>query len=141
MNTVSFIWKKIRPHVLVCLFFLVVSLVYFAPKFQGMQVRQGDIEKYVEMSQEVREYYQKEGIGSSWTGSMFSGMPTYTVSTQGGPVNFLNYLEIPVKAIGTGDAGVVFFSLVGFYVLMLILGANIPVAMLGDGRASCRERV
>lgn len=131
MNTVSFIWKKIRPHVLVCLFFLVIALVYFAPKFQGMQVRQGDIEKYVEMSQEVREYYQKEGIGSSWTGSMFSGMPTYTVSTQGGPVNFLNYLEIPVKAIGTGDAGVVFFSLVGFYVLMLILGANIPVAMLG----------
>lgn len=131
MSTIALIWKKIRPHVLVCLFFLAVSLVFFAPKFQGMQLRQGDIEKYVGMSQEVREYYEKEGVGSSWTGSMFSGMPTYTISTQGGPVNLLNYLEIPVKAIGEGDSGIVFFSLISFYILMLILGANIPVAMLG----------
>lgn len=128
MNVVT--WKKIRPHVLVCLFFLAVSLVYFAPKFQGMQLRQGDIEKYVEMSQEVREYYEKEGVGSSWTGSMFSGMPTYTISTQGGPVNFLTYLTRPFEWIGGGDAGVLFFSLLSCYVLMLILGASLPVAIL-----------
>ena len=90
------IWGKIRPHLLVVLFFLALSLFFFAPKFQGMQIRQGDIEKYTGMSQEVREYYQKEGVGSAWTGSMFSGMPTYTITTQGGPVNFLDYLEKPV---------------------------------------------
>lgn len=131
MNTTALIWEKIRPHVLVCLFFLAISLIYFAPRFQGMDLRQGDIEKYFGMSQEVREYYEKEGVGSSWTGSMFSGMPTYTISTQGGPVNMLNYLETPVKAIGVGDAGIVFLSLLTFYVLMLILGASIPVAILG----------
>lgn len=130
MNTLSFIWEKIRPHVWVCLFFLVISLVYFAPKFQGMQLHQGDIEKYLGMSQEVREYYEKEGVGSSWTGSMFSGMPTYTISTQGGPVNFLTYLTRPFEWIGGGDAGVLFLSLLSCYVLMLILGASLPVAIL-----------
>ena len=85
------IWEKIRPHLLVILVFLALSLGFFAPKFQGMQIRQGDIEKYIGMAQEVKEYYQNEGVGSSWTGSMFSGMPTYTISTQGGPVNFLDY--------------------------------------------------
>lgn len=131
MSTTALIWKNIRPHVLVCLFFLAISLIYFAPKFQGMDLRQGDIEKYFGMSQEVREYYEKEGVGSSWTGSMFSGMPTYTISTQGGPVNMLSYLETPVKGIGVGDSGIVFFALLTSYILMLILGASIPVAMLG----------
>jgi len=131
MSTFSLIWGKIRPHVWVGLFFLAVSLIYFAPKFQGMQVHQGDVEKYLGMSQEVREYYQKEGVGSSWTGSMFSGMPTYTISTQGGPVNWLGYLEIPLKMIGDSDAGILFTSLLACYVLMLILGASIPLAILG----------
>ena len=74
MNMITLIWGKIRPHLLVALFFLALSLAFFAPKFQGMQIHQGDIEKYIGMSQEVREYYQKEGVGSSWTGSMFSGI-------------------------------------------------------------------
>ena len=131
MNTISIIWKQIRSHVFVCLFFLAISLIYFAPKFQGMQLLQGDIEKYIEASQEAREYYAKEGVGTSWTGSMFSGMPTYHITTQGGPVNLLNYLEMPFKDLGSSDCGVVFFSLVSCYILMLLLGANIPVAILG----------
>lgn len=131
MNTVSIIWTRIRSHVFVCLFFLAISLIYFAPKFQGMQLQQGDIEKYIEASQEARAYYEKEGVGTSWTGSMFSGMPTYVITTQGGPVNLLNYLEKPFKDLGGSDCGVVFFSLISCYILMLLLGANIPVAILG----------
>ena len=131
MNAVSIIWTKIRPHIFVSLFFLAISLIFFAPKFQGMQLRQGDTEKYMEMSQEARAYYEKEGVGTSWTGSMFSGMPTYAITTQGGPANLLNYLEKPFKDLGGSDCGVVFFSLVSCYVLMLLLGANIPVAILG----------
>lgn len=125
------IWKTVRPHLGVCLLFWGLSLLFFAPKFRGMELRQGDVEKYIEMSQEVREYYEKEGVGSSWTGSMFSGMPTYTITTQGGPANPLTYLEMPLKATGTGDAGAVFFSLISFYILMLVMGAGIPVAVLG----------
>ena len=127
----SLIWKQVRPHLLAVLFFLGISLVYFSPKFQGMQLRQGDVEKYMSMSQEVREYYEKEGVGSSWTGAMFSGMPTYTITTQGGPVNLLGYLVRPFEWLGGSDVGVVFLSLLSFYVLMLLLGASIPVAMLG----------
>ena len=72
MNMILSIWEKMRPHLLVILFFLGISLFFFAPKFQGMQLKQGDIDKYVGMSQEVRKYYQEEGVGSSWTGSMFA---------------------------------------------------------------------
>ena len=130
MNSSS-VWKKVRPHVLVILFFLVLAFVYFAPKFEGLELRRGDVEKYVSMSQEVREYYEQEGVGSSWTGSMFSGMPTYNITTQGGPRNLLDYVEWPVKVLGGSDCGVVFFSLVSSYILMLLLGASIPVAILG----------
>ncbi len=131
MKTVSIIWTKIRSHVYACLFFLIISMIYFVPKFQGMQLRQGDVEKYIEVSREAREYYEKEGEGTSWTGTVFSGMPTYAITTQGGPVNFLDYLEKPFKDLGGSDCGVVFFSLLSCYFLMLLLGANISVAILG----------
>ena len=49
-------WKKARPHVLAVAAFLALSLVYFAPKFEGLELRQGDVEKYLSMSQEAREY-------------------------------------------------------------------------------------
>ncbi len=124
-------WKKARPHVLAVAAFLALSLVYFAPKFEGLELRQGDVEKYLSMSQEAREYYEKEGVGTSWTGSMFSGMPTYTITTQGGPRNLLDYVEWPFKKLDGSDCGVVFFSLVSTYILMLVLGASVPVAVLG----------
>lgn len=133
MNTITFlsVWRIVRPHIFVCLFFYITSLAFFSPTFQDKQIRQGDVEKYMGMSQEVREYYQKEGVGSSWTGSMFSGMPTYTITTQGGPVNLLSYVEYPLKMMGDSDRGVVFASMLTFYLLMLILGARIPIAILG----------
>ena len=86
-------WKLVRPHVVVVLLFLVLAMVYFAPALDGKEIHQGDVEKFMGMSQELREYYQKEGKSSAWTGSMFSGMPAYTIGVWGGTVNLLDVVE------------------------------------------------
>lgn len=129
--SVTDFWKLIRPHVFVFLFFLVLAMVYFAPAMDGKEIRQGDVEKFMGMSQELREYYQKEGKSSAWTGSMFSGMPAYTIGIWGGTVNPLDIVEKPFKALGSKDIGIVFMAMLTCYLLLLLLGAKIPVAALG----------
>ena len=42
------------------------------------------------MCKEMKDYQAKTGIGTTWTGSMFSGMPTYTIYLPAGPVDYLN---------------------------------------------------
>ncbi len=124
-------WKLVRPHVVVVLLFLVLAMVYFAPALDGKEIHQGDVEKFMGMSQELREYYQKEGKSSAWTGSMFSGMPAYTIGVWGGTVNLLDVVERPFKALGSKDIGVVFMAMLCCYLLLLLMGAKIPVAVLG----------
>lgn len=124
-------WTACRSHFYVIVFFLALVLTYFAPKMNGMQIRQGDIEKYHGMAEELRNYYVEEGGSSAWTGSMFSGMPAYTIGIYGGVANALDFIEKPYKSLGGADVGIVFMSLLTCYILLLIMGANCPVAALG----------
>lgn len=125
------LWETIKPHVLVILFFLGLSVAYFSPLLKNQEIRQGDVEKFIGMSQELRNYYNEEGGSSAWTGAMFSGMPAYTIGIYGGVANALDYIEKPFKALGGKDIGVVFVSMLTCYILLLILGANCPVAAMG----------
>lgn len=124
-------WKLIRPHVWAVFSFLVLSMIYFAPVLIGKEMRQGDVEKFQGMSKELQTYYEQEGKSSLWTGSMFSGMPAYTIGVWGGAVNPLDVIEKPFKVLGSKNIGVVFVSMLTCYLLFLLLGANILIAILG----------
>lgn len=122
-------WQIVRPHICVVAFFLALSVVYFSPMLKDQEIRQGDVEKFIGMSQEVRDYYEKEGKSSAWTGSMFSGMPAYTIGIWGQSGSALDYIHQPFKVMG--EIGILFLSLMSCYFLLLILGVNIPLAALG----------
>ncbi|NDV46477.1 hypothetical protein D0T49_05405 [Paludibacter sp. 221] len=129
--------KKSVPHLIALLIFVVLTVVYFAPSvFQNKTIQQGDVVKYIGMSEEVRNYAKTEESKDfpviGWTGSMFSGMPTYTISTQKGPRNFLSYLEAPIKAIDEGGTSMVLMGLICFYILMCVMGANFWLALAGS---------
>jgi len=71
------ILKKIGPYVLAAALFVAAALIYCSPQLSGKVLYAGDIESYKGASQEAREYWEKNGEITYWTGSMFSGMPTY----------------------------------------------------------------
>ena len=130
-NQKSLIIKALQ-HLAAILFFLFATIIFFSPQFfDGKELPQSDVTQFQGSSQDLRKYYNEEGESSAWTGGMFSGMPAYQIGVWGGSPNFLDYLEAPFRALGGTTAGPVFAGMVMAYILFLILGCSIPMAMFG----------
>ncbi|GAB6011017.1 YfhO family protein [Viscerimonas tarda] len=122
---------KILPHVAAIICFLVITFTYFSPLLEGKVLAQSDISQFTGMSNELKNYYNEEGVGSVWTGSMFSGMPGYQIGVWGPNPNLLNYVEKPLKLLNDRTAGPVFAGMLMAYILFVILGFGVISSMLG----------
>lgn len=125
------ILKQLLSHLLAILCFLAITLTYFSPLLEGKVLPQSDTQQFQGMARELREYYEKEGQTSEWTGTSFSGMPSYQIGVWGGSPNFLDYLEKPVKALGSTHAGAVFTGMLMAYILFCMMGLGFLPSILG----------
>ena len=122
------IFRSILPHAGAILIFFVLILVYFYPAFEGKVLQQGDITQFQGMSQELTEY----GKPSGWTGSMFSGMPSYHITGYSTGTDFVWQFKTHVLgAIHSDVAGPILIMLIASYILFLILGAPVWLSILG----------
>lgn len=127
------ILKKSLPHIIAILIFLVLVCIYFSPSiFNGKPIQQGDSIQAAGMAEEVNRYYEDEKGVSAWTGSMFSGMPTYHIYVHGNPPNFLSYLEQVVKKIDYFGGSMILVALICFYILMCVMGVKRWLAIAGS---------
>ena len=53
--------KKLLPHVLAVIIFLILAYSYFSPLLEGKEISQSDITHYKGMSKEVRDFREKTG--------------------------------------------------------------------------------
>jgi len=124
--------KKWWHYLLPIVFFVAISMVYFSPVLKGKVLQQGDMTKVEGMAQELKDFHEKTGETSCWTGSMFSGMPAYHIVIYGlGQTNFVKYLLKIFEPFDYLSMRIVLLSLIAFYLLMLTLGANIWLAVIG----------
>jgi len=125
------LFKKLLPHIVAIVAFLAITMIYFSPLIDGKVLPQGDVKQFQGASQELRDYYNKENGSSAWTGAMFSGMPSYQIGVWGGSPNFLDYLEAPLKALGSTSAGAMFTGMLMAYILFCIMGFGPVASILG----------
>lgn len=126
--------KKSLIHCGIILFFFLIAAIYMAPAFDGKVIQQGDTLKWQAMAKEQIDFHEKTGEHTIWNSSMFSGMPGYQITTGvkshalfTGVKNFLN-----LKFAGlSGNVGVLFLYLIGFYVCLLAIGINPWLSLLG----------
>lgn len=122
--------KNFLTHVGVVLTFIVIAALFFKPAvLGGKQMIAGDSEKVVGMNKEISDYQESSGEGITWTGTMFSGMPSYTISTPKGLPNYL--FDAGAKVfwfLGTADAGIIFLAMFGMYLLMFSMGYGIGIS-------------
>lgn len=118
------------PHFAAIGIFLVVAIFYFSPQFSGKVVTQGDIVSYRAMSQELREYKEATGEEALWTNSMFGGMPSYQINTVSSG-NYIKKLEKAVRMFIKPPAGQFIAAMVCFYILMVLLGVNSWLSIIG----------
>ena len=119
------------PYFSAVLIFLTISLSYFAPPvFEGKKLKQTDVVKGIAAQQEIIDYRKATGEEALWTNSMFSGMPAYQISVVY-VSNFFTKIRRIFELWLPGPANYIFLYLIGFYILMLVLGINPWLSILG----------
>ncbi|MFW9614864.1 MAG: hypothetical protein ACMV17_13515, partial [Macellibacteroides fermentans] len=110
--------KKWGGHLAALLLFMVVTIAYFSPSvLDGKVIHQGDMLKFSGMSEELNKHAAeaKDGNIIAWTGSMFSGMPSYNIAVKGTAPEYLFYLEKAIKSVDFNGASMVLTGLICFY--------------------------
>jgi len=126
--------KKIVRNIAIALgivvFFLVLSYGFVPQVLQGKIVNQSDISGFVGMAHEMSEWDAAHPDDPArWTGSMFGGMPTTTISLR----NSGDWTQALYDFLLTGKrpATYLFIALLGSFLLLLSLGVSLPVAVGG----------
>ncbi len=127
------ILKKTLIHGGIILFFFLVAAIYMAPAFDGKVIRQGDIQQWQAMAKEQHDFRDKTGEYTTWTSSMFSGMPSYQVTNPPSKSVFSTikyYIGFDNFGLA-GSVGLVFLYLLGFYVALIAIGLSPWLSLLG----------
>ncbi|MCB0587347.1 MAG: hypothetical protein KDD06_18765, partial [Phaeodactylibacter sp.] len=122
--------QKAIPHIIAIVVFLVACAAYFSPQLQGKVPEQSDIIQYRGMAQESKAFYERTGERTLWTNSMFGGMPTYQINTVSAGNN-LKFLDRLGNLFIKPPIGRFFAAMLVFYILMVVLGVNQWLAVIG----------
>ena len=110
--------------------FALITLLYFYPILEGKRIKQHDIEMFKGMSKEITDYRESTGEQTLWTNSLFGGMPAWNILVS----NNSNLMSTAHKALNLGfphPIGAVFISMLGFFLLLLVLGCDIGTSFIG----------
>lgn len=123
---------KALPHIIAFLIFLVVSVVYCLPVFQGLVVNQHDMLGTRGMVQQSLEFQEKYGYLPLWTNSMYSGMPAFQILI-GCKYNIgLAWLHHLFTMFLPMPAGLFFLSCICFYILSQVLKLKPWIGIFGS---------
>ena len=126
------ILKQVWPEVAAVLFFILLSLVYFAtPISQGLELTGHDNTAAIGAGKEIGDHFDKTGEVSRWTNNVFCGMPTYQIAPRYGSRSVLNDLR-SIYELGLPHVVMyVFILLLGFYILMRAMRFKPLLAVVG----------
>lgn len=122
--------KRILAYAGIVLFFAALSYAFVPQVLGGKVINQSDTSGWLGMAHEVTEWNATHPDDpSSWTGAMFSGMPTATITS----VNQGDWTQkiYDILTIGKRPASDLFVALLGAFLLMLSLGINGLLAVGG----------
>ncbi len=124
------ILKKLLPHAIAVVVFVLVTLIYFSPILDGKRLEQHDILQSNGASKEIADYREKTGEEALWTNSMFGGMPAYQISVQFHN-NWTRYINKVLSLGIPSPAYMLFIALLGFYITLLCFGVNPWLSIAG----------
>ena len=125
----AFPLKKILPHLIAVVSFIIISLVYFSPLLQGKKLFQSDIVQYRGMARELLDSRAHNDKEIYWTDDAFGGMPTYQLGVKY-PHNWIKTLDLSIRFLPR-PADYLFLYFIGFYILLLVLKLDWRYAGIG----------
>lgn len=120
---------KILPHIVAPILFLLAAYIYFSPLIEGKSLSQHDVVQFQGQVKEIKDYRLATGEETLWTNTMFCGMPTYLTSVKY-KTNLLSW-AYRIIMFGKTPASFIFATMLGFYFLLLVLGVNPWLSIVG----------
>ena len=121
--------KQYAKHLIVLLGFIVLSVAYFSPVLQGKKIFQSDIVQYKGMAKQQIDFRSTSGAETYWTNAAFGGMPTYQLGAKY-PHNYIKSLDLSLRFLPR-PADYLLLYFMGLYLLLLVLGQDFRVAIIG----------
>ena len=121
--------KKLLPHILILVGFVILALAYFNPVLKGKEIYQNDIVQFIGMSKQQKNFKKETGEETYWTNSAFGGMPTYQLGARY-PHNYIKKLDLALRFLPR-PADYLVLHLLSFYLLLLVLKVDFKLAALG----------
>jgi hypothetical protein len=124
--------KKLIPHGIAIVVFLIVAVIYCRPALEGKVLQQSDITLWQGGIQNSINYSNTHnGKYPLWTNGMFAGMPTFQIGGIGG--NFIaGYTHIILTLGLPKPISFFFLACVCFYFLCMVLRIKPSVAVIGS---------
>jgi len=123
-------YKKALGIMACILGFGLITLIYFSPILDGKRIKQHDIEMRKGMSKEIVDYREATGEQTLWTNSMFGGMPAWNISVNNNS-NLMKHINQILRAGFPQSIGAVFISMLGFFILLLVLDCSVWISLIG----------
>jgi len=121
--------KKILPHLVAVLIFLIVSVFFCKPVLEGNVLNQHDVKGWKGVAQNSFDYKEKNGHFPLWNPNVFSGMPNYQIAMDGKSI-LPDFNKI--FSFGLPDPIHYFFiACICFYILCLSLGLKPIIGIFG----------
>lgn len=124
-------WNRNKVHIGIIALFLVVSVLYCYPVLSGKVMNQNDELTAKALNREAVEYNKKTGEFIGWSQTMFSGMPT-SVGHNGLGNYSVNLVYFLAETFDGFSFDVIFWCLVGIYILFCALGISPWLGALGS---------
>ncbi|HQB21989.1 MAG TPA: hypothetical protein PLW23_06375 [Bacteroidales bacterium] len=125
----SAFFSKNLPHFIAVAVFLIIASIYGSPYLNGKRISTHDYNTYTAIAKANNDYQKEHDRLVFWNNNLFSGMPTYAVSTAKHAI-FLTIYKV-LSFNGAIPINMIFWYLLGFYILLNILRVNPWISMLG----------
>lgn len=124
--------KNIIYSVIAALVLALVALIFFAPAdLEGKVLQQPDIQQGIANGQEVKSYQEATGDQAYWTGSLFSGMPTFQITPKYSANRMLEWVIKVYTLWLPSPANLLFAMMLGFFIMCLCMKIKWPIAVFG----------
>ena len=124
------ILKKIIPHLIAITTFVVVSMAFFAPQYQGKVLSQGDMLRANGMAVDIKQHEEAYNEHPAWAGRMFGGMPAYLIDMDYDGRWVKSSTDFIYDTIGK-PASFLFIAMAAFYLMLVLMGVNPYLAIAG----------
>ncbi len=112
--------------------FALLSFVYFCPDItEGKILFQHDTQQGLAIGHEAKTYAEQTGEMPRWTGTVFSGMPTFQIAPTYSSNEPLKGLQKLYSLWMVSPVSLLFIMMLGFYILLLSLNVRWYLAAFG----------